>query len=240
VRPLNSSSSGDAAQLTVQFPGRTYNSSNVLVANIAYPFHRLFEIDRVPFFRPTWSPDGTRVVYSDGLQLRVWTVGSATSTAIAGTDDGIMPAWSPDGSLIAFSKPTRPPTITRTCEGRFNGTSPLGPPAATMARTIYTPVTRENSQLMVVKPDGTGLRALGLGDAPTWLSDSKTIVAHRSNNLYRINSDTGEGTLISNTLDAFEPAISRDGRFLSFARRIELGNGELFSTGNYDIWAVSF
>ena len=233
VRKTNSTSGSDDARLNVSFEGRTY-ANNSLVNVIAYPFHRLFDVEGVPFFRPSWSPDGTKVVFSDGLRLRLWTIGQATSTVIPNTDDGILPAWSPDGTLIAFSKLLRGATQNIGCRGLLDGVSL---PLANFSKRIYTPMNRENSELWVVRPDGTGARTLGQGDGPTWTTDSKTIVAHRNFNLYRIPVDNSAATAIPNTLDGFEPALSRDGKFLSFARRTTTTNEFI---GNYDIWVARF
>lgn len=235
VRKLNSASASDDARLTIQFAGRTYNANNQLVAITAHPFHRLFDIEGVPFFRPSFSPDGLRVVFSDGLNLRLWTIGQGTAAAIPNTDDGIMPAWSPDGTLIAFSKPRRGGTQRVGCQGRLNG---VVLPLATPQKTIYTPISREEASLFVIRPDGTGLRALGEGDSPAWSSDSKTVVAHRLLALHRINIDTGLSTAIPNTTDSFEAALSRDNKLLSFARRTLSSRNEFI--GYYDIWSAVF
>jgi hypothetical protein len=112
-------------------------------------------------------------------------------------------------------------------------------PAGTFTRTVYSPVTRENAELKVVGVDGGGLRSLGEGDAPAWTADSRTIVAHRDGALYRISVDSGAGTLIPGTEDGYEAALSRDGRSLSFSRRVEIGT-ESNPRGNYDIWVASF
>ncbi|MGQ0561863.1 MAG: hypothetical protein ACT443_08330 [Gemmatimonadota bacterium] len=235
VRPVNSTSASDAARLTVRFAGRTGDDTGS-IQNVAHPFHRMFEVDGVPIFRASWSPDGTKLAYSDGSNIRVWTVGQAEAVTLPGTADGVMPAWSPDGSLIAFSKPFRGGTQRFTCFGMMNNQVR---PAAIFDRTVYTPYTRENSELMVVRPDGSGRRALGEGDSPTWTADSRTISAHRAGSLYRIAVADGAATLLPNTHDAFEPRISPDGRFLAFARRIEIGT-EADPKGNYDIWVVPF
>ena len=235
VRPLNSTSSADVARLTIDFAGRTGEATEIMTS-IAYPFHRLFDIDGVPFFRPSWSPDGTRIAFSDGSNIRVWTVGQASSVIVPGTEDGIMPAWSPDGNLIAFSIPFRGTTQTFFCNG-FSGGGPL--PDATFRTTVFQPVTRQDAQLIVVRPDGTDRRVLGVGDGPAWTPDSKTVIAHRDNSLFRIPVDGAAPTQIANTTNAFEPMLSPDGRFIAFARRTEIGS-EVNPRGNYDIWAAPF
>lgn len=235
VRPVNSAAVTDAARLIVDFAGRTGDNTGAITV-VAHPFHRMFDLDGVPFFRPSWSPDGSRIVYSDGSNLRVWTVGQPTSAILPNTADGVLPAWSPDGTWIAFSKPFRGTSQSFGCQGWREGDVL---PAAQFATTVFTPYTRENAELLIVRPDGTGLRSLGIGDGPAWTSDSRTIIAHRDDNLYRISIDSPAASAIANTLAAFEPALSADGRFLAFARRIETST-ETSPKGNYDIWVAPF
>jgi hypothetical protein len=56
---------------------------------------------------PDWSPDGTRLAYSEGGDI--WTSdleGGGTVQVTNGDDVDGSPAWSPDGSQIAFNRKT--------------------------------------------------------------------------------------------------------------------------------------
>lgn len=230
VRPTSPSAISDAATLTVSFAGRVGDDTGDDIINIAYPFQRMFEIDDVPFFRPSWSPDGKRIAFSDGSNVRIWTVGEASSSILPGSDEGILPAWSPDGNWIAFSKPYRERTIQITCLGFLDQ---IFHARGVFFRTIYTPYRRDDAELFIVRVDGTGLRSLGVGEAPAWTPDSQSIVARRDGSLFRIAIDGAAAAVLPNTHDAFEPVISPDGKFIAFARHSA-------AVGNHDIWVSSF
>lgn len=236
VRPLDRTDASDLAQLVINFEGRTLDTSRhpfnlpYVIINTAHPFHRQYERYRLPIFRASWAPDGTRLVFSDGLQLRVWNVGQTTTTAIPNTEDGILPAWSPDGSLIAFTKLVRGPALRITCVGIVPGAK--FPEAAVFDRTIHTGVTRDNGQLQVVQPDGAGLRSLGIGEAPAWAPNSKTVVARRDGQIYKVPVDGSAASPIGNTAQGYEPGVSRDGRWVAFAKFV--------SATDYDIWVVPY
>ncbi len=52
---------------------------------------------------PVLSPDGTRIVFSNGGKLFVRSLDSLVSQELSGTEGGILPFWSPDGRSVAFS-----------------------------------------------------------------------------------------------------------------------------------------
>lgn len=59
---------------------------------------------------PSWSPDGSKIVYASGLghNCSIWTINTNGSNSIKLTDEmGIVdrqPSWSPDGSKIIFER----------------------------------------------------------------------------------------------------------------------------------------
>jgi hypothetical protein len=226
----------DDAKLVVNFEGRTIDPTRhplgfpYVIINIAYPFHRHFERYGVPIFRASWSPDGSRVVFSDGLRLRIWVPGQATTTVIPNTDDAILPAWNPSGDDIAFTKLVRGASANVICFGLVPDAKV--PQVSYFERTVYESSTRDNSQISIIRADGTGLRTLGIGEAPAWTPDGTTILARRNGMIAKIPVDGGPVTEVANTNGGFEPAISRDGRWVAFARQV--------SPSNHDIWVAPF
>ncbi|HEX6062678.1 MAG TPA: hypothetical protein VFZ04_00590 [Longimicrobiales bacterium] len=231
VRPLNGS--GSEASIPIAFAGNGGGASSV---RVAYPFQRQYERDGAEVFRPSWSPDGTRLVFSDGLKLLVWTVGSPTAVAIPNTDDAVWPAWSPTGDIILFTKLFRTGSHSVACECNRIG-RPL--PVVTYTRVIHHDGNARVGTLMTIRPDGTDLRNLGLGESPAWSPNGQSIVFNRNDQLYRAAPDGSGATPIPNTQFGHEPAISPDGRWLTFSRDQNLEGAGVYPRP-YDIWVVNF
>lgn len=185
-----------------------------------HPFQLVHREEAAMVFRPSWAPDGQRVVFSDGLRLRIWRVGDADASVIPGTDDGLSPAWSPDGSWIAFTVLERGDSSLNTCLCS----------AQLHVRTRYQIVAR---RLVLIRPDGTGRTVLGDGEEPAWSANGQQIYVHRNGDIVRVPATGGAATVIPNTTQGRMPAVSPDGSWLAFARRKTTG------TKDYDIWVVS-
>jgi len=193
-----------------------------------YPFHQLFDDEGVAVFRPSWSPDGERLVFSDGLVLRVWRVGDADAQAIPNTDEGVSPAWSPDGQWIAFTRLERADSSSATC-GYWQD-PPLIPPGPSCVTRI-TNYDQGPRLLNLIRPDGSDLRVLGDGEEPAWSSDGGTLLFRRSNRIWRSAPDGSGAEPLSFTENGHEPTISPEGQYLAFAVHSE--------RGDHDIWVIS-
>ncbi len=189
-----------------------------------YPYQRLFADGAGPTFRASWSPDGQRLVLSNGLQLHIWTIGEDTATPVPGTADGVTPAWSPDGEWIAFTRIERADSTGAHCDyrGQFNVL------VCVQERTDYV---EGRHILSLVHPDGSGVRDLGDGDEPAWSPDGSTLYFHREGRIWRSELDGSNAVPVPETEGGHEPAIAPDGRFLAFTRRSD--------TGTYDVWVTA-
>lgn len=229
VRSLNG---GAEVTVPIVFEGVVAGTNN----RIAHPFQRQYSRDRAEVFRPSWSPDGTRVVYSDGLQLRILDVSSGNTTVIPNTQDGVWPAWSPSGDVIAFTRLLRTGSHNIGC-GCYTAGRPE--PALTLSRTIYHDGNDRIGTLTLINPDGSNARTRGIGEAPAWSPDGNTLVFQRGSQLLRANADGMNAVAIPNTDFAYEPAISPDGRFLAFTRDPGQRDRINHIIPN-DIWVVDF
>ena len=189
-----------------------------------HPFQRLFHEENPPLFRPSWDPGGTRIAFSDGLQVLLWDLAASRAEPVSGTDGGVSPAWAPNGEWIAFTRLVRGDSITASCtHSGFLG------PVCRQERVDYD--VRER-RITLVRPDGSETRELVRGEEPAWTPGSGRLVFRRDGRLWSVSVAGGAATPIPGTEGAREPAISPDGRRLAFVR--------LLTGGKHDLWVVSF
>lgn len=190
-----------------------------------HPFHVLSRTRRTAFYRPSWGPQGRRLVFSDGLGLEIWEVGEATAARIPGTDDGISAAWSPDGEWIAFTRLERGDPSTTTCiqyvlvAGTWVETC--------VVEQVRWPILRRT--LSLVRPDGSERVDLGEGEQPAWGPGSRFLYFRKENRLWRVEvTDAAAAMALPDTYGGHEPAVSPDGQHLAFVRRTENGPGDIW------------
>ncbi|NJD09137.1 MAG: hypothetical protein FIB01_01410 [Gemmatimonadetes bacterium] len=212
--------------LTVRYPGLDSLQWSVgppPYRQRVYPFHLDWQAGESADLRPSWSPDGSRLVFSDGIALSLWTPASPAATPLPGTQDGVAPAWSPDGNWIAFVVIARGDAAVADCTCIAN--------LSVHHLRSWWQVT--GYRLIVIRPDGTGRRELGEGREPAWSPDSKTLYVRRSDGIYRVPVDQpAAAQLVPRTGGGRMPAVSPDGKRLAFVLR-ESGTGDL------DIWTTS-
>ena len=76
-------------------------------------------------------------------------------------------------------------------------------------------------KIVLIHPDGSGERALAVGDSPTWTPDGKRLAFYRDGNIWTIDADgSGARVLIR---DGHSPAWSRDGTKIAFLREDKCG-----------------
>ena len=210
--------------LSIDMPGVTLGpiifGTQFMVTKL-YPFQQLFDQERAFTFRPSWSPNGERIVFSDGLRLLIWKVGDEEASPIPQTEDGVWPAWSPDGEWIAFTRLERADSIAGVCL-HFSG---LG--GCEQERTEYI---SGGHFLNLIRPDGSDLTPLGVGDEPAWAPSGETLYYATAGQIWRLALSSGNAVRLPDAQRGREPAVSPDGRHLAYSK--------LSDDGDYDIWVL--
>jgi Tol biopolymer transport system component len=205
--------------LVVDMPGRAERGLPEPYTDHSYPYHQLYQDGRIAF-TASWSPDGERIVFSNGLQLFLWTPGDAEAQPIPGTDHGMRPAWSPDGARIAFMTLRPHSTTANLCACSQDGSS------SDVIRHVYV---AGDATLELIAPDGTANTIIAQGEDPAWGPDG-SLYARVTGRIARIDPQTGTATPIPGTDGGAEPAVSPDGAHLAFIH--------LPDAGGSDVWVV--
>ena len=140
---------------------------------------------------PSWSPDGTRIVYDVGSNSypredpSVWVM-NADGSGKSRLTTGYEPHWSPDGKQIVF---------TRYYDAHFD-------------------------DLYVMNADGSGVRLVTdqpLGEArPSWLPDGRIIFTNGADQAYVVNVDGSGRTQLTKGKGVGDIAASPDGKLIAY------------------------
>ena len=187
---------------TLAFSGRRSDQADVYLYETATRAHRLLDVrgrwaaprrGRVFSYllEASWAPDGGRLAVSD-----FWSLAFSTIKVVSLRDRRLRPLTTPRS-------------------GRSDSSPAWAPGGMTIAL-----VRRESPSwvpvIMLVRPDGSGLRRLARGASPSWSPDGRRLVFAWGSSIYRIDADGSDRVRLARGLalsgDALQPRWSPDGR----------------------------
>jgi len=224
-------------------PGLSYNGTQVYsMRSDGSGQVNLTNDTTVPNFSPSWSPDGSKIVFIKNWAVWIMNADGTSLHQLATPPSGSHdhPAWSPDGSKIAFEV-TDGFTVSSIFVMNADGTN----------QTQLTPFDNYNSgadwspdgskiafsrignlgyniNIYVMNADGKGLTAITnsthYAESPKWSPDGSKIAFMMHNGMnytvYIMNADGSNPVQLTNTsapANDMEPSWSPDGKELVFS-----------------------
>jgi hypothetical protein len=135
---------------------------------------------------PSWSPDGTHLVYAAGGKLSIVGADGKGNTAVTDGPSDDLPAWSPDGTRIAFVR-GHDLALLSVANG---GVTTLFAGEPGVNAVAWSPdgmrvAIERGTSIWTLNTDGFGLQLILAGTggtafrAPTWTPDGTRILATR-------------------------------------------------------------
>jgi serine/threonine protein kinase/tetratricopeptide (TPR) repeat protein len=179
-------------------------------------------------FSGSWSPDGTRVAFSMGVQgysgVAVYNFQSQETDLLI--VPGRDPRWSPDGRYIAF---------VRDCEV-------LRLAELTGAERRFQARASEQEEVWVMKADGTDPRRLARGGGwPSWSTDARHVYyqSRVDNTLYLISIEDSEAKPVPVVArSASLLSVSPDENYVAYVQEGALRITDLETRSRIAEWAI--
>jgi tetratricopeptide (TPR) repeat protein/predicted Ser/Thr protein kinase len=178
-------------------------------------------------FHPSWSPDGTKLLYATGFSSTnaVAMLDLHTGQTELLTIPGKDPEWSPDGRHIAFvrARTLLPPQ-------RLAGLGVESP-----FRSGYGPINTANDQVWIMDAESRLMRRIADGGCPHWGQQSGRLyyTSRIDHTLYSISVDqkNAQAQVVLRGCSDF-PVVSPDERYIADQqfrelRIIDLASGEI-------------
>jgi PKD repeat protein len=192
---------------------------------------------------PSWSPDATRLAFTDGNEVQVVNlIGGALTNLTNHPANDASPAWSPNGEKIVFQSDREgraelyvmnadgSSVVRLTYNAGVDGIVPDPDWAPDGSRIVFTCEVDGNRDICRINADGTGLVRLTNGPEaefePAWSPDGSRIVFVSGSQLKLMNAD-GSGTIQVATgyWRPQAPDWSPDGSRLVFQGTFQGGTG---------------
>jgi Tol biopolymer transport system component len=185
---------------------------------------------------PSWSPDGTHLVYAAGGKLFIVGADGKNATAVTDGPSDDLPAWSPDGARIAFVRGHDLALLSIPNGGvttLFAGVPGVNAVAWSPDGTRVA-MERGTASIWTLGADGFGLQLVLAGTngtafrAPSWTPDGTRIIATREiGGAHTIVITTADGSDQRDVTTGSGGALSADGLrllILSPAGRLVVAN----------------